>query len=128
MSKNIFVLDKYEKRILKFLALKGALNLSQLSEHAIGLARWGVSSYLYGSPTHIGLIPHEYVSVTPRDKRENTYSLTIKGILSSIATTPLKSNISFRKYVKFVTQYSSIKKSHVFVKKFVIEFVKLFLI
>lgn len=132
MSKNIFNLDKYEKRILKSLALNGPMNQIQLSDSntkpVVELERWGVGGYLYGTPKHMGLIPYGYVSVTPRDKRENTYSLTTKGILASIANTPLKSNILFRKYVKFVTQYSSIKKSHVFVKKFVDEFVKLFLI
>lgn len=132
MSKNIFNLDKYEKRILKFLALKGTMNQTQLSDSPtkldVGLERWGVRGYLYGTPKHMGLIPYGYVSVTPRNKKESMYSLTTKGILASIATTPLKSNIFFRKYVKFVTQYSSIKKSHMFVEKFVIEFVKLFLI
>lgn len=132
MSKNIFELDKFEKRILKYLALKGPMNLIQISDkptnQVVGLERWGVGGYLYGTSEHMGLIPYGYVSVTPRNKKENTYSLTIKGILASIATTPLKSNVSFKKYVKFVTQYSSIKKSHVFVRKFVDEFVKLFLI
>ena len=127
MSKNIFVLDKYEKRILKFLALKGALNLSQLSEHAIGLARWGVSSYLYGSPTHMGLIPHEYVSVTPHNKKENKYQLTTKGILASIGIVPLKSNTIFQKYVAFVSQYLPTKRSNEFIKKCVTEFMELIL-
>ncbi len=128
MSQSIFDLDKYEKRILKFLALKGPMNLIQLSKQAIGLERWGLKDFLYGSPTHMGLIPHEYVSVTPRNKKENKYQLTTKGILASIGIVPLKSNVTFQKYVEFVSQYLPTKGSNVFIKKCVTEFMKFILV
>jgi len=107
------------------------MNLIQLSEHptkhAVGLARWGLKDYLYGSPTHMGLIPHEYVSVTPRNKKENRYQLTTKGILASVGVIPLKSNIVFQKYVTFVEGYLQTKGSNVFIKKYMTEFMKLIL-
>jgi len=131
MSNEIFNLDKYEKRILRNLALKGPMNLIQLSDtptkKIVGLERWGMNNYLYGSARHMGLIPFGYVAVTPRNKKENEYSLTINGILASMATTPLASNISFQNYVKFVENYFPTKGSNVFVKKCIEGYIKLFL-
>ena len=131
MSQSIFNLDKYEKRILKFLALKGPMNLSELSIHpskySVGLKRWGIRDYLNGTPTHMGLIPCEYVSIIPRNKKENEYSLTTKGILASIADVPLESNIIYQNYVTSVTNYLSTKGSKNFVQKLISEFIKLFL-
>ena len=132
MSQSIFDLDKYEKRILKFLALKGPMNLSELSIHPskynVGKKRWGLRNYLNGAPTHIGLIPYEYVSITSRNKKEKEYSLTTKGILASIADVPLESNIIYQNYVTSVTNYLPTKGSEIFVKKLITESIELPLI
>ena len=131
MSKQIFDLDEPEKRILKYLALKGPMNLSQLAEHttkyAYVLDRWALKKHLYGSSRFMGLIPYEYVSATYRNKKENKYGLTTKGVLASIAVVPLDLNTTFQKYVGFVTHYLPSKGSNVFVKKCLSDFVKLLL-
>jgi hypothetical protein len=63
MCSEVFVLENYEKRILKFLALHGPLNLNQLSKfttkYADSLDRWGVKKRLHGSSRFMGLIPYE---------------------------------------------------------------------
>jgi len=132
MSQNIFNLDRHEKRILKFLALKGPMNLSQLSTHPskynVGKKRWGLKNYLNGTPRHMGLILYEYVSITARNKKENMYSLTTKGILASIADVPLESNVIFQNYVTSVANYLPTKGSYTFVKKSVTGFIKLLLV
>jgi len=130
MSQRVFDLDESDKRILKYLALSGSINLSQLAEHTTkytySLDRWALKKHLQGSTRFMGLIPYEYVSVTKRNKKENKYELTTKGILASLAIVPLESNIFFQKYVKFVTRLPS-NSANVFVKKCLGEFIKLLL-
>jgi len=131
MSNVVFNLDEDDKRILKYLALKGSMNLSELANHttkyAFSLDRWALKKYLYGSPRFLGLIPYEYVSVTHRNKKENKYELTTKGVLASLAIVPLESNTTFQKYVRFVTRYLPSKRSHVFARNYINEFMKLLL-
>ena len=131
ISQSVFDLDEPQMRILKYLALKGSMNLSELANHttrfAYSLDRWALKKHLYGSSRFLGLIPYEYVSVTRRNKKENRYELTITGVLASIALDALDSNISFQNYVKYVIHHLSTKGSQTFVKKCVAEFIKLLL-
>jgi len=131
MSNVVFNLDEADKRILKYLALKGSMNLSELAnyttKYAFSLDRWSLKKYLYGSSRFLGLIPYEYVSVTDRNKKENKYELTTKGVLASIAVVPLDLNTTFQKYVRFVTHYLPSKGSNVFVEKCLSEFMRLLL-
>lgn len=131
ISQSVFGLDETQMRILKYLALKGPMNLSELANHttryAYSLDRWALKKHLYGSSRFLGLIPYEYVSVTRHNKKENRYELTIKGVLASIAIVTLESNISFQNYVKYVIHYLPTKGSQAFVKKCVTEFIKLLL-
>ena len=66
-------------------------------------------------------------NILRRNKKENRYELTTKGILASIGIVPLKSNVIFQKYVAFVSRHLPTKGSNVFVKKCVTEFMKLIL-
>lgn len=131
MSQSVFDLDEPQKRILKYLALKGSMNLSELAsyttKYAFSLDRWALKKHLYGSSRFMGLIPYEYVSVTQQNKKENKYELTVKGILASITIVSLDLNITFQKYVEFVTQHLASKGSRDFVEKCLSEFMKLLL-
>lgn len=131
VSQSVFDLDEPQKRILKYLALKGSMNLSELAsyttKYAFSLDRWTLKKHLYGSTRFMGLIPYEYVSVTQHNKKENKYELTTKGVLASLAIVTLESNTAFQKYVRFVTHYLPSKRSHVFAKNCINEFIKLLL-
>ena len=131
LSQSVFELNELDKRILRYLALKGPMNLSELAEYTIKfvdkMERWALKKHFYGSPKFLGLIPHEYVSVTHHNKKENKYRLTTKGVLASLAIVPLESNISFQNYVKYVANYLPSKGSQIFIKKYITEFIKLLL-
>lgn len=131
VSQSVFDLDEPQKRILKYLALKGSMNLSELAsyttKYAFSLDRWTLKKHLYGSTRFMGLIPYEYVSVTQHNKKENKYELTTKGVLASIAVVSLDLNTTFQKYVEFVTQHLPSKGSNVFAKNCINEFMKLLL-
>ena len=131
ISSHVFVLDKYDQRILKYLALHGPLNLSQISEftnkYAMNLDRWAVKKRLYGSSRFIGLIPNEYVAVIPKNKKENVYHLTVKGILASTSIIPLRDNYFFNNYVEFIADKIKTPKARKIAGYCVEQFIKLLL-
>jgi len=109
MCSEVFVLDEYEKRILKFLAVNGPLNLNQISKYttryANSLDRWAVKKRLHGTSRFLGLIPNEYVIEKYAKKQrygkdEKIYQLTTKGIIASFSIVPIKKNIFVAGYIK----------------------------
>ncbi len=132
ISQILFDLKEPEKRILKYLSLKGPMNQKELAKYtergASSLDRWSLKKHLEGTTRFMGLIPYEYVSTIQHNKKETRYELTTKGILASIAIIPLKENITFKKYVDSVSNYLPSKGSNTFIKKSVTEFIKLLLV
>ncbi len=101
MSPEVFQLENDDLKILKYLALYGPLNLTQLSKHtskyALGLDRWAVKKHLQGTSRFLGLIPNEYVIEEETgkyryNKQEKKFWLTIKGIIASTSVVPLQKN------------------------------------
>jgi hypothetical protein len=128
MCPEVFVLDEYEKRIMKFLALHGPLNLNQLSKfttkYADSLDRWGIKRRLHGSSRFMGLIPFEYVEerITNNHrygKDEKKYYLTIKGIIAINSIIPLEKNFFFKKYSEFYANIIKIPNIQSFFDTFV---------
>lgn len=131
MSQQIFDLKESEKRILKYLALEGPMNLSELSQHttkyAYSLDRWSLKKHLEGSPRFMGLIPYEYVSPIQKNKKETRYELTTKGVLASLSFTSLEKIIAYQDYLKLLRHYFPHDGIENFIKEFVTEFIKLVL-
>jgi len=131
MSNEIFSLEEEERRILKYLALHGPLNLSELSQYttkyAHSLDRWSLKKHLYGSSRFIGLIPYEYVSLTKKNKKETKYELTTKGVLAALPFVRLEENVRYQKFVIELKEELDHKEIEVFIKKFVTEFINLIL-
>lgn len=109
MCSEVFILDEYEKRILKFLALNGPLNLNQISKfttrYANSLDRWAIQKRLHGTSRFFGLIPNEYIieknaKKQRYGKKEKIYQLTTKGIIASIAFVSIKKNIFLQRYAE----------------------------
>lgn len=131
MSNKVFVLNEAEKRILKYLALKGPMNLSELSQHttkfAYRLDRWSLKKHLQGSSRFMGLIPCEYVSPIQKNKKETKYELTTKGVLASLSFTSLEKIIAYQDYRKLLRNVFPHEGIENFIKEFVTEFIKLVL-
>lgn len=131
MSNVVFNLDEPEKRILKYLALKGPMNLSELAQHttkyAYSLDRWSLKKHLEGSSRFIGLIPYEYVSSIKNNKKETKYDLTTKGVLASLSFTLLDEIIQYQNYVKVLKDYFPHEGIENFIKGVITEFIKLVL-
>jgi len=134
MCSEVFILDEYEKRILKFLALQGPLNLNQLSKfttkYAYSLDRWGIKKRLHGSSRFMGLIPHEYVEERTTNnyrygKEEKKFYLTVKGIIAIIQVVPLQKNFYFKKYSEFYSDIIKIQNARSFFERFVEDDIKL---
>lgn len=128
MCSEVFILDDYEKRILKFLALHGPLNLNQLSKftmkYADSLDRWGIKKRLDGSSRFMGLIPHEYVEERTTNhhrfgKEEKKYYLKVKGIIAITQVVPLQKNFFFKKYSEFYSSIFRISNARQFLEMFV---------
>lgn len=133
-SPTVFDLDEYEYRILKYLALSGPMNLTQISKqtkrYADSLDRWGIQKRLYGTARFIGLIRNEYVleeNVNKHrfNKQEKRYWLSVKGILASTAIVPLQKNKFFKHYCWFITKIVQEPKLHHFVEEFIEEHMRL---
>jgi hypothetical protein len=134
MCQEVFVLDEYEKRIMKFLALHGPQNLNQLSKfttkYADSLDRWAVKKRLQGSSRFMGLIPYEYVEerITNNHrygKDEKKYYLTVKGIIAINSVIPLEKNFFFKKYTEFFGNIIKISNAQLFFEEFVEENIRL---
>jgi len=130
LSKKVFDLDEPDKRILKYLALYGPMNLSELAKHttkyAYSLDRWSLRKHLEGSSRFIGLIPYEYVSLTRLNKKETKYELTTKGVLASLSNVPLEKNVSFKNFVNDLKKYCNYELEFI-IKDFINVFIKLIL-
>lgn len=134
MCPEVFHLGRDEFRILKYLALYGPINLTQLSKHttkyALGLDRWGVKKRLDGTTRFIGLIPNEYVieeqtKLHRYNKQEKRYWLTVKGIIAATAVVPLKQNQLFRHYSWMISKGVNNKKIRTFVEDAIEEYMRL---
>jgi len=134
MCSEVFILDEYEKRILKFLALHGPLNLNQLSKFTAkfvdSLERWGVKKRLYGSSRFMGLIPFEYVEERDMNKHrfgkdEKKFYLTVKGIIAISSIVHLQKNFFFKKYSEFYSNVINIPNTKSFFETFVEQNIKL---
>lgn len=134
MCSEVFILDEYEKRILKFLALHGPLNLNQLSKFTTkfvdSLERWGVKKRLHGSSRFMGLIPYEYVEERITNKHrfgkdEKKYYLTVKGIIAINPVVSLQKNFFFKKYSEFYARIIDLPNTQSFFETFVEENMKL---
>jgi len=130
MSNEIFSLDEPEKRILKYLALYGPMNLSELSQHtskyAYSLDRWSLKKHLYGSSRFMGLIPYEYVTAISKNKKETKFHLTTKGVLACTVVMSIEKNTYFHQFVKNLTSEYPRKGIKNFIKDFVIVSIHLF--
>lgn len=128
LAPRVYHLDKYDLRILKYLAEQGPMNLVQLSEHttkyALGVDRWGLKKRLDGTTRFIGLIPNDYVSEKAKNKKEKEYRLTIKGVLASSSIVPLKRNWFFQEYLRFISKHMKKKR----MRKFTIYSVEQFML
>jgi len=134
MCPEVFILDGYEKRILKFLALHGPLNLNQISKFTTkyidSLDRWGIKKRLHGSSRFMGLIPYEYVEERITNKHrygkdEKKYYLTVKGIIAINSVVSLQKNFFFKKYSEFYADIIKIPNLQSFFETFVEENMKL---
>lgn len=131
LAPQVYHLDKYDLRILKYLAEHGPMNLVQLSEYtskyASGIDRWSLKKHLRGTSRFIGLVPNDYVSEKTKNKKEKTYRLTIKGVLASSSIVPLKENWFFQDYLKFVSKHMKKKRMRKFTVYCVEQFMLLLL-
>lgn len=134
MCPEVFLLDKEEFRILKYLALHGPMNSSQIARHttkyAMSLDRWAVKKRLEGTSRFLGLIPNDYVIEEETgkhryNKQEKRYWLTIKGIIASAAIVPLEKNSLFEHYVWGIAKKVENKNIEKFANDTIQEFIRL---
>jgi hypothetical protein len=138
LSSFVYDLPVDYQNIIKFLALHGSGNLTNISEFTKNsekksrLDRWAVKKRIYGSSRFQGLIDRDYLIEKLENKhryrkQERTFYLTSKGILASLATVPLKNNISFRNIFDFGNRVTKVKKQSRFIEEFIISQTKYFL-
>ena len=137
LSSFVYDLPVDYQNIIKFLAVHGSGNLTNISEFTKNsekhlLDRWAVKKRIYGSSRFQGLIDRDYLIEKLEDKhryrkQERTFYLTSKGILASFATVPLKNNISFRNIIDFGNRVTKVKKQSKFIEEFIVSQAKYFL-
>ena len=134
MCPEVFMLDRDELKILKYLSLYGTLNITQLAKHtskyALGMERWAVKKRLFGTSRFLGLIPNEYVVEEQTknrrfNKQEKRYWLTVKGIIATISVVPLKKNKFFQHYCWMISKQVENDKIKSFAGQAIEEFITL---
>ena len=137
MASDVYVLDEPERRILKYLALHGPLNIHQIEKYTTnygyGLERWAIKNRLLGSSRFIGLIPYDFVFETYGEKhtfgkQEKKYHLTLKGILASCATVPIEKNYFVKQFVAEILRMTNYPKLGTLIFQYITEHVKLLIV
>jgi len=82
-------LESGQRKIIRTIARSGPLNIEEIGKvtkrYAIGFDRWGVKKRLYGTNQFLSLITNDYVRKIRVNKKETTYGLTLKGLLTSFS-------------------------------------------
>ncbi len=106
-----FGLELGQIRILKFLALKGPLSITELGKLTSrgtinGFDRWGVKKRILGSTQFYGLIPYDYVQKIKKNKKETLYNLTLKGFMASLSNVDFDDQFYVKRYKEYLSKYA----------------------
>jgi len=137
MSAFVYALPIEYQNIIKYIAEHGYGNITNIAKYTKNsenypLERWAVKKRIYGTSRFQGLLDTDYVIEKLENKyrykkQERTFYLTSKGIIASLATTPLKNNISFKKIIEFANNHTKGKNQSKFIEEFIISQLKYFL-
>lgn len=137
MSSFVFDLPPEYRNILKFLSENGPSNTSNIAAFTKKsenhpLDRWAIKKRIYGTARMTGLFSADYLFEKLEEKhryskQERTYYLESKGIMASIATTPLARNYFFNKALDAANKNTKGKKFPSFIKEYITSQIELFL-
>ena len=119
-------LEEGQKRILRYIAESGPLNITELgkrnSRYTItGFDRWGVLKRINGSYQFPSLLEYDYLYEMPVNKKETKYGLTLKGLMFALESVAFEQNYVIKQYRKFLKKWLKKTKD---VER-IIEFVKI---
>jgi len=120
-TKTTNVLKEYNQEIL---AINGSMNITRLGEHTTKgrtnvFDRWGILRRLKGSSYYSGLIPHDYVYMVKKNKKETICHLTLKGFFASLGFVDFDKQYLVSRYES--TLRKSCKKNDV---KIILDYIK----
>ena len=137
MSAFVYALPIEYQNIIKYIAEHGFGNITNIAQFTknsenYSLERWAVKKRIYGTSRFQGLLDADYLIEKLENKhrykkQERTFYLTSKGIIASLATTPLKNNISFKNVIEFANLATKGKKQPKFIEEFILSQIKYFL-
>jgi len=137
LSKEVYPLDKASKTILEILAKHGNLSQTKIALNTgtgkKQVPRSTIRRKLIGAPATVGLVPYgflyeKHLNKHRYNKQENTYYLTLKGMLSSLHSgVPIKKFDIFSNYIDFLSIQIVDKKILKFIEDYIITEIQFFL-
>jgi hypothetical protein len=137
MSSFVYDLPSEYQNIIKYIAQHGFGNITNIAKFTktsedSPLERWAVKKRIYGTNRLQGLIDTDYLIEKIENKhrykkQERTFYLTSKGVMASLASTPLKNNVAFNKIIQFANSITKGKNQSKFIEEFIIAQLKYFL-